>query len=211
MTRTKSDAKRESILEAAIELFSSYGYRRTSIEDVARRAGIAKGTVYIYFRNKEQLFGAVCQQVAEHFLEATDLASQRPLPLESRVLAVLEAKFTYLYQLVHSSPHAAEIIQSKNAVANEIFSRADERYRDVLAEILAAADESKELTLQAIPITATQAAELLIRCAHGNGLGGTSGVRPSVEVYRHRLAEMTKIVLTGLGMRPSAPISDNAA
>ena len=44
--------KRDRILAAAIELLVERGYRRTNMEDVARRAGVAKGTVYLYFPNK---------------------------------------------------------------------------------------------------------------------------------------------------------------
>jgi AcrR family transcriptional regulator len=47
--------KRARILAAATELFLRQGYRKTSVEDVARRAEIAKGTVYLYFENKATL------------------------------------------------------------------------------------------------------------------------------------------------------------
>lgn len=48
-------ARRKRILEAATELFVRLGYRKTSMDEVARRAGIAKGTVYLYYRNKAEL------------------------------------------------------------------------------------------------------------------------------------------------------------
>lgn len=47
--------KRARILEAATELFIKQGYRKTSVEEIARRAGVAKGTVYLYFDNKGAL------------------------------------------------------------------------------------------------------------------------------------------------------------
>jgi len=47
--------KRFRILEAATALFVHHGYRKTSVDDVARDAGVAKGTVYLYFRNKSDL------------------------------------------------------------------------------------------------------------------------------------------------------------
>ncbi|MDH3643723.1 MAG: TetR/AcrR family transcriptional regulator [Gammaproteobacteria bacterium] len=51
----KQRRKRERILVAATELFVRMGYRKTSVDSVARRAGIAKGTVYLYYRNKAEL------------------------------------------------------------------------------------------------------------------------------------------------------------
>ncbi len=55
MPRIKTGNKREKILDAAVELFSSAGYQKTSIEDIAGQAGIATGTVYLYFKNKEEI------------------------------------------------------------------------------------------------------------------------------------------------------------
>ncbi len=48
--------KRQRILEAATELFARFGYRKTSIDDVATAAGVGKGTVYLMAKNKEDLF-----------------------------------------------------------------------------------------------------------------------------------------------------------
>ncbi|MFD0659485.1 TetR/AcrR family transcriptional regulator [Thermocatellispora tengchongensis] len=50
------DLRAERILDAAGELLIAWGYRRVTIEDVARRAGIGKGTVYLHFSTKEVLF-----------------------------------------------------------------------------------------------------------------------------------------------------------
>ncbi len=51
----KQRAKRQRILESATALFVRYGYRKTSIDEVAKAAGVAKGTVYLYYRNKAEL------------------------------------------------------------------------------------------------------------------------------------------------------------
>lgn len=51
----KQRAKRARILNAATGLFVRYGYRKTSIDEIARAAGVAKGTVYLYYRNKAEL------------------------------------------------------------------------------------------------------------------------------------------------------------
>lgn len=198
MTRTKSDEKRGAILDAAIALFSRYGYKRTSIEDVAREAGIAKGTVYLYFQNKERLFTEVCRHVAQVFLDRAEAAFDRDAPVVERVLAILRAKFSYLYEIVHASPHAVEIIQSKNRVAAEIFVTADEHYLDILTRALAAADGRGELALSSADLRPRAAAALLIRCAHGNSAGEPS-VRPNLADYERRLGEMTRVILAGLG------------
>lgn len=52
----KSAARREAILAAALDEFTAHGYAAARLEDVARHAGVAKGTIYLHFRDKESLF-----------------------------------------------------------------------------------------------------------------------------------------------------------
>lgn len=60
-TRRK-EARPEEITAAALELFVERGYAATRLEDVAARAGISKGTLYLYFANKEELFKSVVRE-----------------------------------------------------------------------------------------------------------------------------------------------------
>jgi AcrR family transcriptional regulator len=60
-TRRK-DARPEEITRAALELFVERGYAATRLEDVAARAGVSKGTLYLYFANKAELFKAVVRE-----------------------------------------------------------------------------------------------------------------------------------------------------
>lgn len=57
--RRRKDARPQEIVAAALAAFADRGFAATRLEDVARRAGVSKGTVYLYFRNKEDLFKAV--------------------------------------------------------------------------------------------------------------------------------------------------------
>lgn len=60
-TRRK-DARPEEIIAAALELFVERGFASTRLDDVAARAGVSKGTLYLYFENKEDLFKAVVRR-----------------------------------------------------------------------------------------------------------------------------------------------------
>jgi TetR/AcrR family transcriptional regulator, repressor for uid operon len=60
----KSDL-REKIIEAAIESFAQTGFDKTKMEDIAKRLGLSKGTIYLYFNSKEDLFLAIC----EHYVK----------------------------------------------------------------------------------------------------------------------------------------------
>ena len=67
--RRKEDRPRE-IAEAAFAAFSEQGYAATRVEEVARRAGVSKGLLYLYFRTKEELFKAVIRNVVVPRVEA---------------------------------------------------------------------------------------------------------------------------------------------
>jgi TetR/AcrR family fatty acid metabolism transcriptional regulator len=55
----KKAARRESILQAAIEIFSKKGFRSATISEIAERAGVAEGSIYQYFKSKEDLFFSI--------------------------------------------------------------------------------------------------------------------------------------------------------
>ncbi len=58
----RKEARPAELLEAALDLFVERGYAATKLDEVAARAGVAKGTLYLYFASKEELFKAVIQQ-----------------------------------------------------------------------------------------------------------------------------------------------------
>jgi len=62
VTDAYKEELKEKIIQAAIESFSQSGYDRTKMEDIAKRLGLGKGTLYLYFKSKEDLFIAICER-----------------------------------------------------------------------------------------------------------------------------------------------------
>jgi AcrR family transcriptional regulator len=60
--RRRKNARPEEIIAAALEVFADRGFAATKLEDVARRAGVTKGTIYLYFENKDALFKAIVRE-----------------------------------------------------------------------------------------------------------------------------------------------------
>src|SRR5881296_2622022 len=58
----RKDARPEEIVAAALDVFVERGFARARLEEVARRAGVTKGTIYLYFKSKEALFKAVVRE-----------------------------------------------------------------------------------------------------------------------------------------------------
>lgn len=77
-TKSKTNGKYHLILEAAIKVFAEQGFHQATISQIAREAGVADGTIYLYFKNKEDIlvnfFGYKTRQVFSRFREEVDKA-----------------------------------------------------------------------------------------------------------------------------------------
>ncbi|HEY4032008.1 MAG TPA: TetR/AcrR family transcriptional regulator [Caulobacteraceae bacterium] len=89
--RRRKEARPSEIVAAAMDVFAERGYGAAKLEEVARRAGVAKGTVFVYFPTKEDLFRAVAQAILAAHLERLDNAASDPeLPLTTLIPLLLD-------------------------------------------------------------------------------------------------------------------------
>ncbi|HET8647047.1 MAG TPA: TetR/AcrR family transcriptional regulator, partial [Vicinamibacteria bacterium] len=73
MARKRSDDKRQRILQAAAKVFARKGYHGARVSEIARRADVADGTIYLYFRNKEDILVSLFDEVMiEHLRQARE-------------------------------------------------------------------------------------------------------------------------------------------
>src|SRR4051812_41829076 len=73
MPRRRTDDKRRRILQAAIKVFARKGYWAAKVSEIAKKAGVADGTIYLYFRNKEDILVSLFDEVmSEHVTHARD-------------------------------------------------------------------------------------------------------------------------------------------
>lgn len=80
--------RREAILAAALEEFAASGFATTRLDDVARRAGVAKGTIYLYFRDKETLFQELVRTMLSPVVGAIETARLGDLPARAIAEAI---------------------------------------------------------------------------------------------------------------------------
>ncbi|MDU6432251.1 MAG: TetR/AcrR family transcriptional regulator [Pantoea sp.] len=73
--RRRKEARPSEIINAATSVFAEKGYASTNLNEVAKRAGVAKGTLYLYFATKEDLFRAVARSAFTSHLEGMDKAA----------------------------------------------------------------------------------------------------------------------------------------
>jgi AcrR family transcriptional regulator len=192
--RRTADDKRAVILGAALKLFGQYGFRRTSIDDIAREAGIAKGTVYLYVETKEALFRALAQSLIDRMMDSARQAASADGTLTERLLAVLDAKFGFFYDLLRGSPHVAELLDSKGRICADLFAESDAAYTRILTKVVADAVRRGDIAPKQVDLSAGEVADLLMSGAHGIA---TPDV-PDGALLRKKLAALVRVVVAGI-------------
>ncbi len=90
-------ATREGILDAARTLLARQGYRRTSMEDVAREAGLSRRTLYLHFEDKQRLFLATIGKLVDGLLARLEHEARSAGSPTERLLALLELRVLYRF------------------------------------------------------------------------------------------------------------------
>jgi AcrR family transcriptional regulator len=155
-----------AILDAAIGVFLRYGYRKTSMDDVARAAGISRQGLYLHFKAKDDLFKQATTWLAQQSLAAMRAALAREdLPLEERLTGAFEALHTQSDGSQMSLEHMNEIV----ATARQLVGPVLEDFDRVFVEELARAIESGGAAVpwRAAGLTARSLAQQLHAASHG--------------------------------------------
>ena len=90
MTVKANKGKREIIIEAAVQVFSSKGYHNTRMEEIANVAGIGKGTIYEYFKSKLQLFQEMLGDGFRVYFENFNSEKMQQMTVEERLRIIFE-------------------------------------------------------------------------------------------------------------------------
>ena len=104
-----SEARTESILDAAEELILKHGLRGTSMEAIARQSGIAKPTLYAYFADKPAVFAALVDRLIGQWRGEFEAALAGEGDVVQRIAAAMTAKHKSARRLLDKSPHADEL------------------------------------------------------------------------------------------------------
>jgi len=129
----RSAKRRETILAAALEEFSTRGFSATRLDDVARRADVAKGTIYLYFRDKETLFQELIRDMLSPLVGNIEAMGAADLPLSA-----LADHFVELFVREVYETRRKDVIRLMIAEGRRFPKLAEFYYREVLARIIAA-------------------------------------------------------------------------
>jgi len=140
----KKEATKRAITAAALKLFSEKGYDKTSIEDIARVAGIGKTTIYGYFATKDEIFLFYCdEELAESFARLQD-TDHLDKPLLDQLVEFFMLKFRFL---TRDQEFGRQLLREMvfPKVASNKTKEHNQRYFDILGKLFLAAQARGEI------------------------------------------------------------------
>lgn len=155
--KVRDPARSDAILETAADLFGEFGYNAVRMEDIAARAGVAKGTLYIYFKNKDDLFLALILQRMTHLLQQIrEQASAAPSPRQKLRIVVHEC-----IEYFSSQPHIFAVIEKLDHTGSESQVEALRASRQRFLDFTASIVTELHLTGQTTNVEPVLAARIL--------------------------------------------------
>src|SRR5215813_1332599 len=131
--KTRSIERRDAILSAALDEFSIRGFEAARLDDVARRAGVAKGTIYLYFRDKESLFQELIRTMLTPLVGTIEAMGEADVPV-----ALLADRIVDLFVSEVYETRRKDVIRLMITEGRRFPKLAEFYYREVLSRIIAA-------------------------------------------------------------------------
>ena len=142
----RAQAKKDAVFEAAGDVFARYGFRRTTMNDIAEAAGISRPALYLLFENKDALFQALASyrlnQAIERALDVLDGEGDSKQRF-TEALLVFERIF---YEPIADSPHGAELMDISQSLASDMMMKEITRLHSALANTLSNAEAAGEVS-----------------------------------------------------------------
>lgn len=158
----ENPAKRDQILDGAKRVFAANGYDGSSMNDITRAAGVSKGTIYVYFNNKEELFAALVQRERARIFDAVSSILVDTNPLEEVLFdfGMMFARHMSNANTVRSLRMVLGVIDDMPEVANMFLNCGPTKGAHRLKDYLATRAAKGELVLDDELLAARQFADL---------------------------------------------------
>jgi AcrR family transcriptional regulator len=137
--------------------FMRYGFRRVTMGDIAKEAGISRPTLYAVFAGKEEVFKAVAEQLMGQALAEIRERVAGPSSLAEKLELLFEIWVVRAYELIHQAPDAKELIECTQEFSQEVVANAYAEFEKILTSTIepyAAEDMTPEQLAHTITLSA---------------------------------------------------------
>lgn len=189
----QSQAKKDAVFEAAAEVFARYGYRRTTMNDIAEAAGISRPALYLIFENKENLFCELSDFRLNQAIDVVIDALATSGELRRRFIQALLVFEKVYYEPVSNSPHGEELMDTNQSLAADVMMKGFARLVTAFANELKEAEQNGEASFDNTPLTPKTFVELLI-----SALGGIKKKAKNTADFRRQTEQVAQIFLSSI-------------
>jgi AcrR family transcriptional regulator len=137
---------RDRILDAAERLLGRFGYRKMTVDDIAREAGIGKGTVYLSFPSKEEVVLSTVDRIVDRVCAAMEEAAARGASARERLRAMLRARILVRFEAV--AGYSASLNDLLGSIRAALLARRVQHFEreiGLLARVIAAGQQEGEI------------------------------------------------------------------
>ena len=165
--RESGSAKPNAIVLAGLQLFTRHGYRKTSIDDIAQAAQVAKRTVYLHFENKAAVFLAILAYLGDQVRQRCTAAQSAGGTAVDRLTGLLDAYFGMGFDLFSKSEHMPELEETFSKLARARIGDLNTEYEDRLARFLRWLKKTGAIGGPPQGLSVEQIVHILMRTAEG--------------------------------------------
>ena len=186
----QKNAKKSTVLDAAADVFAQYGFKRTTMNDIATAAGISRPALYLMFENKEHLFKELAAHRIEIALKEARAVLVKKQPITTRFIEGIKTFERTYTEPVASSPHGDELIDVNANLASGIMIEGRSSLVAALVKELKKADQSGEVNFQNNPLSHKAFVDLLL-----SSIGGVKKSSVSKAEYRKKTQQVIEVFL----------------
>ncbi|MEM9320779.1 MAG: helix-turn-helix domain-containing protein [Pseudomonadota bacterium] len=146
-----SGDKLGQIRKAALDVFLLYGFKRTSMEDIAQAAGISRAALYLHFRNKRDIFRSLTLGLYEQGQTRLQATLDASAPVAETLSAALRAKDDGTIDRVLNSPHGVELMGVGQEAASDIVKQSEAALSVLLASYFQSVADNRGIAPQTPP------------------------------------------------------------
>lgn len=189
MQMNAEELRRDAILQAAFRVFTTYGFRRTSMSDIAAAAGVSRPALYQHFDNKADIFRAYVMRLKAATLEAIAAAFSGDGDFSAKLAAALDGAFLAPHRLIKNSPHGEELVGVNKEIAADLFADWMQGVETALSAAFEAEVASGRLDLGRPGLDAPPLARLVI-----DAMEGIKMRMGSIDEAERSIADLVRLV-----------------